>query len=147
MGTWQRMQSVEEQKKLRDNRERIRGFMPFTEGANVEGKLEVVRIKEDGSGFFLIRLTKSAIVSVQDDESKSGQGKAQIGELVGIRKTGATKILRELKIGTLVSISYVELQERTAINPKTHLEETNPYHHIIIEVYRPDTDTEGEEAI
>ena len=142
MGTWQRMQSIEEQKKIRDSRERIRGFMPFTEGANVEGKLEVVRIKEDGSGFFLVRLTKSAIVSVQDDDSKTGQGKAQIGELVGIRKTGATKVLRDLKIGTLISVTYVALEERTTINPKTHLEETNPYHHIIIEVYKPDNASE-----
>jgi len=137
------MQSVEEQNKLRANRERIRGFMPFVEGANVEGKLEVVRIKEDGSGFFLVRLTKSAIVSVQDDESKTGQGKAQIGELVGIRKTGATKVLRDLKIGTLISVTYVSMEERTAVNPKTQKEETNPYHHIVIDVYRPELAEEG----
>ena len=137
------MQSIEEQKKARPQRERIRGFMPFVKDANVEGTIEVIRIKEDGSGFFLIRATKASMVSVQDDESLTGLGKAQIGELIGIRKCGATKMLASLKIGTLISVTYVELRERTALNPKTKQEETNPYHHITIDVYRPEFGEEG----
>ena len=131
---WQRMQSQEEKRK-----ERIRGFMPFVEGANVEGKLEAVRLKDDGTGFFLIRATKSCTVNVRaDDESKTGIGKAQIGELVGIRKTGATKVIRDIEIGTLISVTYLGMGERTAVNPKTGLEETNAYHHITVEVYKPE---------
>ena len=134
---WERMQSTAEQKP-RQARERIRGFMPFIEGANVEGTLEAIRIKEDGLGFFIIRAAKSSTVNVQDEDSKTGQGKAQIGELIGVRKTGATKVLAGLKLGTLVSVTYVGLEERLGINPKTKLEENNPYHHIDVDVYSPE---------
>jgi hypothetical protein len=140
---WERMQS-ETEKKTRPARERIRGFMPFIAGANAEGTLEAIRIKEDGRGFFILRATKSAIVNVQeDDESKTGQGKAQIGELVGVRKTGATKILKSLKLGTLVSVTYVGLEEHVGMNPVTKQEENNPYHNITVDVYHPDNQQEG----
>jgi hypothetical protein len=134
---WERMKSETEKRN-----ERIRGFMPFTEGANVEGTLHAIRLKDDDTGFFIIRNTKACTVNVQDAESTSGQGKAQIGELVGVRKTGATKILRDLKLGTLVSVTYKELKQRTGINPKSGLEETNPYHNITVDVYRPENEEE-----
>ena len=127
------MKSAEEKK-----RERIRGFMPFTPDANVEGKLEAIKLKEDGTGFFIVRCTKATTVNVQDTDSATGQGKAQIGELVGIRKTGATKIIRDIELGTLISVTYIELKERLALNPKTGLMENNPYHHLTVDVYRPD---------
>lgn len=130
---WERMKSETEKK-----RERIRGFMPFTPDSNVTGKLEKKQLKDDGTGFFIVRLTQPTTVNVQDTESLTGQGKAQIGEIVGVRKTGATKTLRELEIGTLVSVTYIENKERVGINPKTGLEENNPYHHITVDVYRPD---------
>lgn len=133
---WERMKSQDEFKKF--THERIRGFMPFTEGANVEGTLEAIRIKDDGKGFFILRNTKSCVVNVQDADSTTGQGKAQIGELVGIRKTGATKILRDLKQGTLVSVTYLGFIEKVGVNPKTGLEENNPYHHITIDVFKND---------
>ena len=138
---WERMQSESEKNKnSRPQDKRIRGFFPFVEGANFEGTLEAVRIKDDGRGFFILRATKSALINVQDDESKTGQGKAQIGEYVGVRKTGATKLLRDLPLGTLVSITYIGLEERLGVNPKTHIEESNPYHNIIIDVYNPDSE-------
>jgi hypothetical protein len=121
---------------------RIRGFMSFTEGSNVEGELVGDRFKPDGRGFYILRATKSATVNVQDADSKTGQGKAQIGELIGVRKTGATKILSDIKLGTLVSVTYVALTERVGINPKTKLEENNPYHNITVDVYQP----EGEQG-
>jgi hypothetical protein len=133
------MKSETEKRKTQAPQQRIRGFFPFIVGANVEGTLEACKIKDDGRGFFIVKATKSAIVNVQDEDSKTGQGKAQIGELVGIRKTGATKILRDLPLGTLVSVTYVGLEERVGVNPKTQLEENNPYHHITIDVYRPDS--------
>jgi len=141
--SWERMKSESEKRPPREpGTKRIRGFFPFIKGENLEGTLEAVRIKDDGRGFFILRATKSALVNVQDDESKTGQGKAQIGEYVGVRKTGATKLLRDLPLGTLVSITYVGLEERLGMNPKTRVEENNPYHHIDIDVYRPD-DSEG----
>ena len=132
---WERMKSIEETK-----RERIRGFMPFVEGATVTGTLHDAHIKPDGKGFFVVRLTSPAIVNVQDEESKTGQGKAQVGELVGIRKTGATKVLRDLDKGTLISVTYDHFGERLGINPETRIEENNPYHYISIDVYKPENE-------
>jgi hypothetical protein len=136
---WERMKS-EQDRKDSQQRERIRGFLPMTEGSQVTGTLEAIRIKPDGRGFFIIRATEPCMVSVQDEESNTTLGKAQGGELIGVRKTGATKVLSELKQGTLVCVTYVELTERLGMNPKTGIQENNPYHHIIVDVYREEGD-------
>jgi hypothetical protein len=134
---WERMKSREESKKRS-----IRGFMPFTPDANIEGTLESIHLRttESGgtTGFFLIQLTKEATVNVRDETSKTGQDVAGIGDLVGVRKTGATKFLRDIKLGTLVSLTYLGMYDRESINPKTGKIETSPYHNIDIEVYRED---------
>lgn len=128
---WERMKSEKEKM-----HERIRGFMPFTPDANVTGTLEKKHLKDDGTGFFIVRLSQPTTVNVQDKESLSGQGKAQIGEIVGVRKTGATKKIRDLELGTLISVTYVDNKEKLGINPKTGLEESNLYHHITVDVFR-----------
>ena len=134
---WERVEAVQTPTKAR---ERIRGFMPFTQDANVEGKLEAIRInRETNKGYYLIRATKSAIVNVQDEDALTGQGKAQIGELVGVRKTGATKVLTEIPLGTLVSLTYIGMEDREGRNPKTGKLEMHPYHNLSIDVYKPET--------
>jgi hypothetical protein len=133
---WERMKS--ESEKRRQANEAIRGFMPFTLDATVEGTIEKAVIKDDGRGFFILRATAPCTVNVQDKDSKTGQGKAQIGELVGVRKTGATKLLSELQIGTLVSLVYLGMTEHKGLNPKTNLMESNQRHNIAIDVYRPE---------
>lgn len=136
---WERMKSEQDRKTEKNSRERIRGFMPMTPGSVVVGTLEAVRIKPDGKGFFILRADEPCEVSVQDEISSSTTlGKAKPGDLVGVRKTGATKILSELPQGTLVCVTYVELTERVGLNPKTNQKENNPYHHITIDVYRPE---------
>jgi hypothetical protein len=141
---WQRMTSAEEQRKAKyEQRERIRGFLPFTEGSQVIGTLEAIRVdNQTGKGFFIIRASEPCTVNVKDADSKTGQGKAVVGDLVGIRKTGATKRLSELPLETLVCVTYIGNEERTSLNPKTKIMETNPYHHLTIDVFKP----EGQEA-
>lgn len=123
-----------------EQKKRVRGFMSFTEGSRVVGMLDSAHIKPDNSGYFVLRLTEASKIAVKDDSAPSGLAMAASGELVGVRKTGATKRLRDLPLGTLVSLTYVGFQERTALNPKTQLMETNPYHYIDIDVYTEDTE-------
>ena len=137
---WERMKSESDRKQESAQVERIRGFMPMTEGSSVVGTLEVVRIKPDGRGYFILRAVESCQVSIKDADSNTTLGWAQKKELVGVRKTGATKVLSELKLGTLVQVTYVEMTERVGTNPKTGEKENNPYHHITVDVFRPDTD-------
>ena len=134
---WKRMQSEEEQSR-KGTHEQIRGFFPFTEDANLEGTLEAVKLKDNGAGFFLVRCTKPSTVNVRDEESKTGQGKAQIGEIVGIRKVGSTKIIASLPIGTLISVTYRQFAEKLNWNPKTQQKENTMYHYIDVDVYEPD---------
>lgn len=131
---WERMKSAEERRK----EGQIRGFMPFTEGARVIGRLDSFHLKDNGTGFFLLRLTEPATVNVRDEDSKTGQGKASAGDLVGVRKTGATKVIRDLEIGNLVMVTYNQLTEKLTHNPTTGLDENNPYHDISVDVYRPE---------
>jgi hypothetical protein len=132
------MKSAEERRK--DGQ--IRGFMPFVEGAEVKGRIDSIHLKEDGNGgskgFFLIRCTEQCRVNVRDEDNKTGQGVANVGDLVGVRKTGATKVLRDLEIGTLVQVQYLRMTERISHNPNTGADENNPYHDIIVNVYRPE---------
>lgn len=132
---WERMKSESDRKK-EQNRERIRGFMPMTPGSSVTGVLEAILIKPDGRGFFIVRASEPCMVSVQDNDSNTTIGTAQRGELVGIRKTGATKVISRLNVGTLINVTYVELTERLGINPNTGEQMNNPYHHITVDVYR-----------
>jgi hypothetical protein len=133
--SWEQVNTV--QSEPNKTRERIRGFLPFTESSNVEGTLEAVRINRDtNKGYYLIRATKASIVNVQDADSLSGQGKAQIGELVGVRKTGATKVLSRFPMGTLLSITYVGMQEKESRDPKNGVVSMCPYHNLTIEVYK-----------
>jgi hypothetical protein len=137
---WER---VEAQPRAQKAHDRIRGFMPFMEGCNVEGKLETVRInKKTNKGYYLIRATKSATVNVQDEDSLTGMGKAQVGELIGIRKTGATKVLTNIPLGALVSVTYIRLEEREGTNPKNGQLEMHPYHCIDIDVFKRETQLE-----
>ena len=131
---WERMKSAEERRK--DSQ--IRGFMPFTEGARVIGRLDSVHLKDNGTGFFLIRLTEPTTVNVRDEDANTGQGKASAGDLIGVRKTGATKILRDLELGKLVMVTYNKLTEKLTHNPNTGIDENNPYHDITIDVYQPE---------
>ena len=133
---WER---IESKQKPGATRERIRGFMSFTPESNVTGTIEAVRVKENGKGYFLIRATKATLVNVQDDDSLTGQGKAQIGELIGIRKTGATKVLSEFALGTLVSVTYIEMTEKPSFDPKLKQIVQCPFHNISIDVFRPET--------
>jgi hypothetical protein len=135
---WERMKSEQDRKNESKKQERIRGFMPMSPGAVVTGTLESIKIKPDGKGFFILRADEACTVTIQDEDSNTTLGTAQPGELVGVRKTGATKVLSELDLGTLVCVSYIELTERVGVNPKTKLEENNPYHHITVDVYRPE---------
>jgi hypothetical protein len=128
---WSRMQSETERKPQLP----IRGFLPFSEGATVSGELVALRLKEEGRGYALIRTEHELTVNVRDVESKTGQGQAIVGDIVGIRKTGATKRLWELPVGTKVRVIYLSLSEKTALNPKTKMMETNPYHEIAIDVW------------
>jgi hypothetical protein len=115
--------------------------MPFTTDANVEGRLEEIRInRETNRGYYLLRATKSATVNVQDEDSLTGQGKAQIGEIIGLRKTGATKVLSDLAIGTLVSVTYLGMEDREGLNPRTGKIEMHPYHNLSIDVYKPESE-------
>jgi hypothetical protein len=136
---WQRMQSEQEKRneEYKRRQEQIRGFFPFIVGAVVEGTLEAARIKPDGKGFFLIRATAPCTVNVRDEDSKTGQGTAQPGQLVGIRKTGASKILSEIEIGKLVRIEYLGQEEKMSYNPKTRQQELAMYHNIEVCVYYP----------
>lgn len=136
--SWERVESKQKPTKAR---ERIRGFMPFTTDANVEGRLEEIRInRETNRGYYLLRATKSATVNVQDEDSLTGQGKAQIGEIIGLRKTGATKVLSDLAIGTLVSVTYLGMEDREGLNPRTGKIEMHPYHNLSIDVYKPESE-------
>jgi hypothetical protein len=135
---WERMKSAEERRK--DGK--IRGFMPFTEGTYVVGRMDSVHLKDNGTGFFLVRLTEPCTVNVRDEDSKTGQGKASVGDLVGVRKTGASKVMRDIPIGTLVMVTYNQLTEKLTHNPATGLDENNPFHDITVDVYRPEP-TEG----
>ena len=137
---WER---VEAQPRAQKAHDRFRVFMPFMEGCNVEGKLETVRInKKTNKGYYLIRATKSATVNVQDEDSLTGMGKAQVGELIGIRKTGATKVLTNIPLGALVSVTYIRLEEREGTNPKNGQLEMHPYHCIDIDVFKRETQLE-----
>ena len=113
----------------------IRGFMPFTEGAVVQGILHAICKKPNGTGFFLIKITNPCTVNVLDADSKTGQATAMAGEIVGIRKTGASSVLAELEIGTMVRVTYLELQERTVKVRETGKTEARRYHHIVVDVY------------
>jgi hypothetical protein len=140
---WNRMQSESERKNqnARKPQEQIRGFLPFEPGMELQGTLEAIKVKDTGKGFFIIRATAACTVNVKaEDASPTGRGTAKVGDLVGVRKTGATKILSELKLGTLVSIYYSGLTERTSFNPHTKQMETAPYHDLTIDVYTPDTE-------
>jgi hypothetical protein len=128
---WSRMKSENERKSTTQ----IRGFLPFTEGAVLEGELVACRTKEDSRGYALIKCNHELTVNVRDTESKTGQGQAVPGDIIGIRRTGATKRLWELSPGTIVRIEYLKLGERTALNPKTQQMETNSYHEIAIDVW------------
>jgi hypothetical protein len=127
------MQSNEETRK-----DQIRGFLPFSEGARVSGELIAAKMRDDGSGkgYYLIRCDSDTIVNVRDVESKSGQGTARAGEIVGVRKTGATKILSRLMEGDRVQVTYIKFAEKEGINPKTGIKEAAMYHYVDIDVYQ-----------
>jgi hypothetical protein len=129
---WNRMQSEQERKPQQS----IRGFLPFTEGSTIEGELIAVRTKEEGRGYALIRANHPLVCNVRDAESKTGQGNAVAGDVIGIRKTGATKRLWELPIGSRIRVTYVKAGERTQMNPKNQQMETNLYHEIAIDVWQ-----------
>jgi len=93
----------------------IRGFMPFTEGASVEGTLHAACIKPDGRGFFLLRATRPSTVNVRDVESKTGQALCAEGDIIGIRKTGATAVLYDIPLGTRLAVT-ISLKEQTKID-------------------------------
>jgi hypothetical protein len=128
---WSRMRSESERKPTLQ----IRGFLPFSEGATVEGELVALRLKEESRGYALIKTTHPLTVNVRDTESKTGQGQAEEGDIIGVRRTGATKRLWDLPIGSRVRITYLKAGERTAVNPKTKVLETNLYHEIAIDIW------------
>ena len=133
MGQWKRMQSANENR----SKEQIRGFLPFTEGAEVQGPIVAARMRDDGSGkgYYLIRTLEPCTVNVRDVDSKTGQAFAKPGELVGVRKTGATKVLSRLPLDTVVKVTYVRWAEKESINPKTKQKEANMYHYVDVDVY------------
>jgi hypothetical protein len=133
---WQRMKSEEETK-----RETMRGFFPFTMGNQLTGILHAVKVDpKTKRGFFIIRAEEPCVVNVRDtEESKTGQAEAVKGELVGIRKTGATAYLASLKIGTMVRITYNGTKPHTGFNQRTGKMETTNMHDFSIDVYVPDT--------
>jgi hypothetical protein len=133
---WQRMHSEEETK-----RETMRGFFPFSIGNQLTGTLHAVKVDpKTKRGFFIIRAEEPCTVNVRDtEESKTGQAEAVKGELIGVRKTGATAYLASLKIGTMVRIIYNGTKPHTGFNQKTGKMETTNMHDISIDVYVPDT--------
>jgi hypothetical protein len=135
---WQRMKSTEEIR--RSEHTPIRGFLPFTEGAQVQGELIGSRMREDGSGkgYYTIRAEAPTTINVRDADSKTGQAVCAIGDVVGIRKTGATKVLSKLEIGTRVCVTYVRFAEKQSLNPKTQQMEAAMYHYVDVDVYQPD---------
>lgn len=124
----------------RQKREEMRGFLPFEKRASILGTLHACRIATEGDkkgkGFFMIRAVEPCMVNVRDADCPTGQAMAQPGELVGVRKTGATKRLVELPLGTMVRITYMRFTERESLNPDTHFIENHPYHDIEILVYK-----------
>jgi len=135
---WTRMQSAEETK--RSEHKPIRGFLPFTEGAQVRGLLIGARMRDDGSGkgYFTISAEEPTTINVRDADSKTGQAVCAVGDIVGVRKTGATKVLSKLELGTLVCITYVKFDEKLSLNPKTQQMEAAMYHYVDVDVYQPD---------
>jgi hypothetical protein len=57
------------------------------------------------------------------------------GDVVGVRKTGATKVLSKIPLGTMVRVTYEKFAERTALNPQTQKLETAMYHYVSVDVY------------
>jgi hypothetical protein len=115
----------------------FRGFLPFTEGASIEGTLEAAKLKTDGSGkgYFLIKAHMPTKINVLDTDSKTGQAMCSAGDVVGVRKTGATKVLSKIPLGTMVRVTYEKFAERTALNPQTQKLETAMYHYVSVDVY------------
>jgi hypothetical protein len=88
---------------------KLSGFMPFTVDTVINGTLVESKVADDGKGFFILRLSEPATVNIR--ESATGQGQANIGEYVGVRKTGATACLASLPAGTEVRITYRGMKE------------------------------------
>jgi hypothetical protein len=99
-------------------------------------------MRDDGSGkgYYLIRCDSDTTVNVRDVDSKTGQGTAHKGEIVGVRKTGATKILSRLEQGNIVQVTYVKFAEKEGINPKTGVKEAAMYHYVDVDVYQSEAE-------
>ena len=106
---WQRMKSTRELKP----ENQIRGFFPFSAGNVLVGRLEEVKVKPDGSGFYIIRLEEPCVCNVKDESIKTGQATIEAGSLVGLRKTGSTARIAKLPIGTLFQFTFLGIETKT----------------------------------
>jgi len=133
---WTRMQAEEERRP-----QTMRGFWQFILGNEIVGRLRAIKVK-DNRGFYIIEYDASAsgdackINLRQDDVSTTADGEAKDGELVGVRKVGATKRLSELPIGTLIRMVYNGTKSHTGVNRETGVVETNQAHDITIDVFK-----------
>ena len=121
--------------KTTENLEKIEGFLPFTPGSYVIGKLIKSVMKDEKHGFLILKTLARTTVNVDarhDPGNKTGQAEVDAGALVGVRATHATKALQHdnRMIGKIFKITFIETQE------KINKENKQPYlyHNLTVEI-------------